>query len=337
MGDCVGKVGVADRVRAGSPGFPPGNRAIRARENRLQLAASVNGCYGATVSQDVDHFLLTRFNLPSLGAESVIRAKEGWLRDRVELFERYCLPSVRTQSSRDFHWIIYFDPHSPPWLKARILDHGDAYTAVFREAVTNAELLGDMRSALSVPRSELITTNLDNDDGLAVDFVRRVQSAHTTSPRTAIYLANGLIKDNDLLYFRTDRSNAFCSVRESWDGARTCWSDWHNLLADSMPAVVVDCPPMWIQVVHGRNVSNRVRGRLVSPAGYRSQFPGVLDDVAPPSGRERLRDLLVARPRRFVRESGRAAVKSVVMRAVGKEGLDRAKALLARRGRSRSS
>jgi hypothetical protein len=287
------------------------------------------------MSCDVDHVLLTRFNLPSLGAESVLRAKEGWLRDRVELFEQYCLPSVRAQKNQNFHWIIYFDPQSPSWLRARIAEHGSVYTPIFRESVTNAELIDDMRSVVGTQRSELITTNLDNDDGIAYDFVDRLQSASTPYPRTAIYLRNGLIKNSSMLYFRSDRMNAFCSVREGWDDPRTCWTDWHNLLANSMPIVVVDCPPTWLQVIHGTNVSNRVRGRLVSPTGYKSRFPGLLDELAVPSPGERVRDLLLARPRRLVRESGRAAAKGVVMRLVGKEGLDRAKALLATRGRIR--
>ena len=277
--------------------------------------------------------LLTRFNLPSVGAESVIRAKEGWLRDRVELFEQYCLPSVRAQNNQNFHWIVYFDPRSPSWLSARIADHGSVYTPIFRESVSTAELIDDMRSVVGARRSELITTNLDNDDGIARDFVGRLQSASTAHPRTAIYLANGLIKRSSALYFRTDRTNAFCSVREGWDDPRTCWADWHNLLGNTMPIVVVDCAPTWLQVIHGTNVSNRVRGRLVSPTEYSSRFPGLLDDLAVPSARERAHDLVLARPRRFVRESGRAAAKGVAMRLSGKEGLERARALLATRGR----
>jgi Putative rhamnosyl transferase len=318
---------------------PAGFRTITGEPNEideLQYAHSVTPTFRKRrMNHDVDHVLLTRFNLPSLGAESVIRAKEGWLRNRVELFEQYCLPSVRAQNNQNFHWIVYFDPQSPLWLRARIADHGAIYTPIFRESVSRAELIGDMRSVMGPQRSELITTNLDNDDGIAPDFVDRLQSVSTAHPRTAIYLANGLIKSSNLLYFRTDRTNAFCSVREGWDDPRTCWTDWHNLLANSMPIVVVDCAPTWLQVIHGTNVSNRVRGRLVSPTEYRSRFPGLLDDVAVPSPRERAHDLLLARPRRFVRESGRAAAKGVVMRLVGKEGLDRAKALLATRGRIR--
>ena len=71
---------------------------------------------GDRSSADVDHVLLTRFNLPSAGAESIVRAKDGWLRARIELFRRFCLPSVLRQTRQDFKWIIYLDPQSPDWL-----------------------------------------------------------------------------------------------------------------------------------------------------------------------------------------------------------------------------
>ena len=61
----------------------------------------------------IDHVILTRFNLPTAGVESLVRAQEGWLRDRQVLFEKYCLPSVKFQTRQDFSWIVYFDTQSP--------------------------------------------------------------------------------------------------------------------------------------------------------------------------------------------------------------------------------
>ena len=85
------------------------------------------------MAADADHVLLTRFNLPSAGFESIVRAQDGWLKDRIELFERYSIPSVQAQTSQAFHWIIYFDPESPEWLKGRIQNHVDnkLYTRSF--------------------------------------------------------------------------------------------------------------------------------------------------------------------------------------------------------------
>ncbi|MCU1507389.1 MAG: hypothetical protein QOG18_1762 [Microbacteriaceae bacterium] len=288
----------------------------------------------------LNHVLLTRFNLPSAGVESSIRARDGWLDDRVDLFERYCLPSVLAQSNQNFSWIIYFDPQSPAWLLNRI----DGYAAegvcrpIFRASVDRPQLLADVRSASLAERDLLITTNLDNDDGLAIDFVDRLQRAEIDHPRSAVYLTNGLISSRDGLYLRHDRHNAFCSVRESSLDPVTCWSDWHNLLGRSMPVVELGGEPAWLQVVHGANVSNRVRGTLVSPVGYRDAFapifgnPGSGNPAVPSRGRM-LRDRMVDSPIRVCREASRAGVKWLLMATVGKRGLDRIKLLRPTGGR----
>lgn len=284
---------------------------------------------------DVDHVLLTRFNLPSEGVERTIRSREGWLRDRIALFELYCLPSVQAQTNQAFHWIIYFDPASPEWLKRRIQNHVDekAYVPIFRSSVAKADLIADIGTVTGGHGKRLITTNLDNDDGLAIDFVERLQAAAPQSDRTAIYLARGLIKCESRLYLRLDRSNAFASVAEDWTSPSTCWADWHTLLGKSMRTLELHEEPGWLQVVHGGNVSNRVRGRLVSPSKYAHLFPRLLDDILTPRSIELAVDIFAAQPRRFARDSGRALVKGVVMRLLGKNGLDQAKVWASRRGR----
>jgi hypothetical protein len=277
----------------------------------------------------INHVLLTRFNLPSAGVESRIRSRDGWLVGRVELFERYCLPSVRAQTNQNFSWIVYFDPESPLWLMERIATDPawKICRPIFRSTVNRAELLSDIRAGLDKNRPILITTNLDNDDGLATDFVDRLQRIQTPLPRAAVYFANGLIARGNETYLRRDRLNAFCSVRETLADPVTCWSDWHNLLGRSMPVMQLGDAPAWFQLVHGANVSNRVRGRLVSPDDYRDTFGTLLDGFEAPSARRVFRDRFIGGPARACREGARGAAKWLVMRIGGKAGLDRIKAM----------
>lgn len=282
---------------------------------------------GDQTNADVDHVLLTRFNLPSVGAESIVRAKDGWLRTRIELFRRFCLPSVLGQTRQDFKWIIYLDPQSPQWLVSVMddLNHRGTFTPIYRAEVGRSELLGDLRSVSGGTHRELLTTNLDNDDGLAADFVERLQAAGSAGTRSALYLTNGLITSGNALYLRRDRSNAFCSVREDWEAARTCWSDWHNLLGQSMNVRELAGAPAWLQVVHDSNVSNRIHGKRVSPAPYLGAFGSLLDGIDDVGRLDLLRDFALERPRRVALDSGRSLLKQAAMTVVGKEGLDRLK------------
>jgi hypothetical protein len=290
------------------------------------------------VNELTDHVILTRFNLPSTGVESLVRAQEGWLRARVDLFERYCLPSVRAQRSKNFAWLVYFDPESPGWLldKVRHYASDGLMRPIYRSAVSSEELLSDLKDATQHEGRNLLTTNLDNDDGLAVDFVERLQRVQRTHDHEAVYFVSGLIKNGNRLYRRRDKRNAFCSVLESWEQPRTCWSEWHNLLGQTMPVVELGGAPGWLQVVHGTNVSNRVHGQLADAAPFTTLFPELLDDITAPGQFKLMRDRFLNQPWRHSNERARALLKRAVMGAMGKDGLDRVKLELAkRRGISR--
>jgi hypothetical protein len=283
------------------------------------------------MNESIDHVLLTRFNLPSPGLESLVRAQEGWLRKRVDLFETYCVTSVLAQTNRNFCWVIYFDPQSPKWLLDRVAEFEarGVFVPIYRESVSPAELVGDLRKVTGATRSTLITTNLDNDDGLAIDFVDRLQHCIPAAPRAALYLSRGLILSPKDLHLRVDRHNAFCSVREGWDAPSTCWLDWHDLLPRHMPVTLIDGEPGWLQVVHGTNVSNRVKGRLVRQGSYPALFPGLLGSIDDPDRRELVVARLVVEPLRGLRDAARVSAKRAARAILGKDGFDRLKTRIA--------
>lgn len=266
-----------------------------------------------------DHVILTRFNVPTPGRESLIRAQDGWLRDRILLFEKYCLPSVRAQTNQHFEWIVYFDPESPPWFMDWLdgLGKDRPFHAIFRTSVSREEMLTDVRGATGARSNTLMTTNLDNDDGLAVDFVERLQQSVTGGRREALYLSKGIILRGTETYLRTDRLNAFCSVAEPWDEPVMAWTDWHNRLGRAMPVVQVGGGPGWLQVVHGRNVSNTVHGRLAQPADHAAQHPAAMSDLPSVQHIDLLLDMWLKWPFRSLRNMTRSATKSVLLLTLG--------------------
>lgn len=292
----------------------------------------MSGMHPQSERRDIDHVLLTRFNLPTGGVEARIRAADDWLTNRWELFERYCAPSVARQTTSAFTWIIYFDPESPEWLVRAIKPYVDRglFRAIFRTEVPTDVLMADLRANTQHPDGVLLTTNLDNDDGIAVDFMERLQAAVDFDDTRALYVVNGLVKGREGLYLRHDPENAFCSVAAPWSAPRTSWDDWHIMLGRSMPVVEIDGEPGWLQVVHGENVSNRVRGRLVGPARWRDRFPTLLDDVVDPHVGQLMRDRLVVAPARRVRDAGRATLRRTAIAILGRDGMQDLKARLKR-------
>lgn len=279
------------------------------------------------MNMETNHVFLTRFNVPTPGYERLVRASEGWLEKRIALFERYCLPSVRNQYNRNFEWIIYFDPESPRWLMDRIAaanaDH--MFTVILRSEVSRQDLLHDIAAVVKHRGTHLLTTNLDNDDGLASDFSQRLHAVAPLPVSTAIYFDNGLIRTDEALYSHKDPSNAFCSVMSPWHALDTCWADWHNRLEQSMPVMNLAGTPAWLQVVHGLNVSNKVHGHQISPRAFRGVFP-VVDDMPEPSKSSLVGDALVRAPIRAVRDYARKGLKQLIMHFSGQDGTDSLKA-----------
>jgi len=286
----------------------------------------------------VDHAILTRFNLPSPGYEELLRNRPQWLEERFELFERYCLPCVLQQSLKTFKWIIYFDPASPTWAKEVIQDYerrGMFYPR-FRAELSRNDLLSDIRQLFPVRSANLLTTSLDNDDMLAKDFVHRLQAyaVRNVGRRVALNFPSGYAYAQGRFYRHFDRSNAFASMFEPWDDAITIWCDWHIKLASHAELIQVDNLPAWAQVIHARNVSNRIRGWLVDPAIPLKIFDVPATEVQRVKFLARALDFGKYLVLRSPRQAGRFIFKSLFLLLLPKEALHKVSLLLARVTRS---
>jgi hypothetical protein len=253
------------------------------------------------------HVILTRFNVASPGRESAIRNSVGWLERRFNLFERYCLPSVASQSSREFQWLIYFDENTPESARERIEQARRVmdFTPLF-VGVGGARFAAEAVSALRRTEHDIVlTTRLDNDDAIARDFVRRVQDAgRRYASGTVLNFPNGAALKDGRLYTATDRSNPFTTLIEAGSAPlSTIWSAQHHELATKWNLTQVDSPPLWLQVVHGENVTNRIKGRRLPPKTILDDFVLREDVKALPVGSlSLLFDQRVLSPGRGVRE-----------------------------------
>ncbi|MCL2514632.1 MAG: glycosyltransferase [Microbacteriaceae bacterium] len=315
----------------GNPGWRLALELLRAPRRWGELPGGERR--GASAGDAVDHVIVTRFNLPSRGFEAPIRAAEGWLRERIALFEHHTVPSVLAQRAADFRWVVYLDAAGPGWLTERMsaLAAEGVLTPLYRDhEVGAAEVLADLRALIAAPRPWLLTTNLDNDDALAVDFTARLQAApRPAGDRCAVYLADGVVAHGARNHLLRDPENAFCSVLERWDGAVTCWADWHNRLGRAMPVVSLRGAPAWLQVIHGRNVSNRVRGRLVDASGLVDLLP-TIDASVRPSRADVAADALLRAPLRAAEGRARAGARIAVTALFGTSAPGRVKSALRR-------
>lgn len=233
----------------------------------------------------VTHVILTRFNLATPGRESSIRNQPGWLEDRFDLFERYCMPSVAGQTEQQFTWLVFFDDETPAAFRQRIERCQEVFPfkAIFTGLFQADGWIRGVRKTVGERPGWLLTTRLDNDDALAVDYCERLRAAATARPeRRAFNFTNGFVLSGGRVYAHQHPSNAFASYLEAFDAeARTiCATVQHMDLRGFVDVVQIDGPGAWLQVIHQRNVSNKVRGYRVSRAALTCRFPpGILAEL----------------------------------------------------------
>ncbi len=258
---------------------------------------------------DYTHAILTRFNVARPKLQDPIRLDPAWLAERFELFERYCLPSIAAQTTRDFTWIVYFDEGTPAAFRDRIEACRAVFpfTAYFTPVIDAAGWPRSLIETIPARTPWIVTTRFDNDDALAMDYAARLH-AHLEGHapvRGSLNFTEGMILQEPRLYALTHPTNAFGSWLEPWDeSTRTGVSIHHMKMREFGPVAQIGGPAAWLQVVHGGNISNKVRGRRVDPAAQRDRFPAaLLAGAEAPSRAERLLDDLLLAPLRRGRDA----------------------------------
>ncbi|MBX2848863.1 MAG: putative rhamnosyl transferase [Acidiferrobacterales bacterium] len=236
-------------------------------------------------NSDILHVILTRFNLPSGGREKRIRQSPGWLENRFELFEKFCLPSVQNQTNQRFKWFIYFDQNTPEPFRSRAINIENAYSNITLFWVGSLSLKDINEQILGLKvrdTSKVLTTRLDNDDALNKHFIATLQNQANLSTDDSLRagkavilnFTHGLVLCEKRTYSHSDSSNAFASMLEPLsENLQTIWRRQHNRLSLIGEFVQIDKPDMWMQVVHGNNVSNRIKGYRILNRSIEPTFP----------------------------------------------------------------
>jgi Putative rhamnosyl transferase len=261
------------------------------------------------VGVDFTHVIMTRFNVARPKRQEPIRLDPDWLAGRFDLFERYCLPSVAAQTARGFHWLVYFDEETPEPIRARIEACRRVFPFVpcFTGPVGGDYWPASIGAAGAARTPWLLTTRFDNDDALSADHVARLQAAlgQGAPVRGSLNFPRGFVLEGGKLYALTHLASAFASWLEPWDDkARTAISINHLKMARVGPVRQLEGPPAWLQVVHGGNVSNKIRGRRVGPEAAAGRFPtAALAGLRAASGIEITLENLVLTPIRSARDT----------------------------------
>lgn len=221
-----------------------------------------------------------------------------WLVARQKLFEKFCLPSVMSQTNKDFEWIFVSDTRTPDSFK-KVLD---AYPATVLYAdvgeglkTTRTKQLRaiQLEEAVATPLKEyldskdvglVITTRLDSDDAISTNHIDKIQTfanIYKGRGRFWLNLQRGLKWCGGNVYPIGALQNPFISFIEPQGDLFTAYQCCHMLAPKSgFPVIQVrEGQPTWMQVIHGGNLMNKLmRYRGEQPFSNVSSMFKIKDD-----------------------------------------------------------
>jgi len=225
---------------------------------------------------DFDHFLLTRFS--AVFVAGAPPASEDWLYYRLGFFVDAAHPSVVGQRHAEFTWLVVLDDRCPETFRDDVEDL--ASDGSFTPLWTHRPFGPGTFAPAVAARSDapyLITTRMDSDDAIAVDFMAAVQGQFAEQDRLFVSFTRGVQLDRSGRVYRRDEiSNPFLSfIERRIPGslpATVHVAAAHTRARAHGPLREVKAPPMWAQVVHGTNLYNIVNGTRISPGVVNDRF-----------------------------------------------------------------
>lgn len=220
----------------------------------------------------VAHFIITRFNLrpkqPSTGKQLDVQ----WLTERFDLFDRFCYPTVKGQTEQDFRWLVLFDEDTPEPIRSRIRARQAWPNFVPIFLPPGVEQVG--RKVVADQLAEhwagttpdlLITTRLDNDDGMCRTYIEEIRRHAKVKENTVLQFPVGYVWCRDRIYHDRQDHNAFTTLVEVLGGKAdanfsTIYKGSHSDVHKLGKVISISDEPAWVQVVHGGNLENQVRG-----------------------------------------------------------------------------
>ncbi len=217
-----------------------------------------------------DHYLITRFNLKNpkweLTKNNETLLNDEWMQDRMNLFENFCLPSVVSQKNKNFTWLLYFDSTTKEEYKTRINALTANYINIKIFFIDGIDLF--INCVKETIREEtknpyLITSRIDNDDSIHIDFIDEIQKQFRSQDYMAVDVISGYTLQIEPIFMLGKKEhifNPFISLIEKNSYPKTVWSNDHNLWKKENRIIQIKGKRLWMSVIHQKNKVNEFDG-----------------------------------------------------------------------------
>jgi hypothetical protein len=217
------------------------------------------------------HLLITRFNLKNpdwkFTKNNDTLLDDQWMKDRMELFQNYCLPSVVSQTNKNFKWLLFFDSSTSDFFKNEIqktvLDYSNILIFYINGMPEFDSSILKYVSENTKDKPYLITSRIDNDDCIHIDFINEVQQKFNNQNFMAFDFIKGYtlqVEPKIMLGKKEHIFNPFISLIEKNENPKTVWHYVHNMWKKEPRVTQVTDKRIWMSIIHKKNKVNKFDG-----------------------------------------------------------------------------
>lgn len=190
----------------------------------------------------------------------------AWLQHRCELFEKYTLPSILSQTHRKFKWLLLFDVATPKSVTEKYAK-ADGRIRILHNSF--ADFIND--NQCDSPSKYVVTTRIDNDDVYLKHHLEQVHeeiNKHKPGVNKVLVDSSGYQYNEGSgefsLYDLGRWSTPFLTLSEPY-GAEidTVIKHNHEVMNRHYKCVKMN-EPSFVQIIHERNLMNEFAGKKVS-------------------------------------------------------------------------
>ncbi len=228
-----------------------------------------------------NHVVTMVFNLNVKDKPSMYEGETPWIRQRLDMFKKYCLNAFANQTDSEFHLFLFCDTNTPSSFREELLDIESNYNFItiiwdFKNAIGNGTTHKDLSEKvieyyLKIRKNnsnEIICSRFENDDIPEIRYNEAVKLF--TQSYSIISLGKGLYWDinTDQFLDSVFPTGPFVSVKSTLDNFIAPYEKGHHdMIRDNNGYPAVTEENLWIQLVHGENIWNRLDrmpGQLVA-------------------------------------------------------------------------
>lgn len=276
------------------------------------------------------HYIVTSFNLRGVynndrDKNNKSTCTEEWLSTRFGYFDKYCFPSVSQQTNKEFVWLCLFDKDTPEKYVDLVKQYEKRCPQMSAQFLNDEEMpnwvdyiKGIIKSTAPDGVDYILTTNVDNDDSIHLNFVEKLQEEFRKQPSEAVYsFVNGyqyFVRYAMMLRMYYPHNHFHTLTSKYADDINTVGCERHGRMRKRFkPIDIKTDSPYWIEFVHATNVNNDLR--ITSRIKYYPVFKTLslkdygLDILLPKN--KNINNALFNLPGLFVKTAFRKVVKKM--------------------------